>query len=188
MALTADYGLETPARRLLLVALSLEDRTRKRRMDMLHIQKVIRFYEHLRAKALEVDFSNYDMGGVSYELHENIDTLQEYGLVHKQADCYELTREGERAARELRKEFTDDDLQKFAFSKHQLNDLSFEEVMYFMYKTVPETQENSTYYARLEKNKQSLVNSLFLKGRITSATATKWLGISEREFDTLLSS
>jgi len=187
MALIADYGLDSPPRRLLLVALSLKDRANQKKMDILHVHKVVRYYEYLRAGPPEVDFSNYDMGGVSYEIHENTQTLEEYGLIEKQGKYYVLTDKGERASKEVRNAFTNEDLQRFAFSKYQLNDLSTDEVMYFMYMMVPETQQSSTHFASLEKKKEALIRSLYEKGRINSVTASKWLGISEKEFSSWVS-
>ena len=187
MALVAEYGLDSPPRRLLLLALSLKDRMQQRKMDKFHIQKVIRYYEYLRNRPLEVDFSNYDMGGVSYEIHENAETLEEYGLIERKGDYYLLTDEGERAANEIKRAFSKDDLQKFAFSKFQLNDLSLDEAMYFMYMMVPETRQHSAHFTSLEKKNAVLVRSLYVKGRINSVTASKWLGISEKEFESWLS-
>lgn len=67
MTLIEDYGLDSPARSLLLIVLSIKDRNQKTEMDKLHIQKVIRYYEYLIEKK-EIDFSNFKLGGVSYEL------------------------------------------------------------------------------------------------------------------------
>ena len=63
-----------------------------------------------------------------------------------------------------------------------LNDLPDDELLYFMYKTIPETQKHSTEFPRLERKKESLVKNLFSKRKIDACTAMKWLEISEEEF------
>jgi hypothetical protein len=68
------------------------------------------------------------------------------------------------------------------FAKQQLNDLTSDEMMYFMYRLIPESQINSTEFSRLEKKRGPLVRSLFLKGRINATTAANWLGINEKDF------
>jgi uncharacterized protein YwgA len=186
MSLILDYGLDSPSRASLILALSIEDRNHKKEMRRIHIQKVILYYQHMRQNK-EIDFSFFNLGGVSFEISDDLETLKDCGLVEEKNGRYVLTKEGENAAEELVKKHTEDNLKKLTFAKDQLNDLSSDELMYFMYKTLPETQKNSTEFIRLEKKKETLVRSLFLKGRISSKIASEWLGITEREFLSVLS-
>jgi len=187
MSAIADYGLESPARAYLLLALSVRDKAEQNSMDILHIQKIIRYFEFLRNK-MDIEYSNYKLGGVSYELQENLETLVESGLVARTGKSrLELTNEGKQAAEELRSRMAPDDMKKLTFSKLQLNDLSSDELMFFMYMLLPETQQNSTEAARLSKRNKELTESLFKKGRISSAMAAGWLKISEEEFQRSLS-
>jgi len=186
MSLIQDYGLESPSRASLILTLSLEDRNRKKEMDKIHIHKVILYFQHLR-QTEEIDFSFFNLGGVSFELADDLETLTDCGLIEERHGQYILTDEGQKAAEQLGKRQADEDFKKLFFAKQQLNDLSLDELMYFMYKTIPQTQEQSTEFARLDGKKQSLIRSLFLKGRISTKTAAMWLGISEREFLSVLS-
>ena len=68
------------------------------------------------------------------------------------------------------------------FAKIQLNNLGYEETLYLMYMLIPETQKHSIEFNRLDKKKETLIPSLFLKGCISSATAARWLGLSEKAF------
>lgn len=181
MTLIEDYGLNSPARSLLLLVLSIKDRNQKTEMDKLHIQKVIRYFEYLRKKK-EIDFSNFKLGGVSYELEENRETLLEYELIDQTNNHFTLTNEGKTAAEDLRETLGKEDYEKLVHAKEMLNDLPNDELLYFMYKTIPETQKHSTEFQRLEKKKQSLIKSLFSKRKIDACTAINWLGISENEF------
>jgi len=182
MSLIADYGLDVPVRTLLLVALSIKDNNNKTKIDKIHIHKIIRFFEFLCQKT-EIDFSNFKKGAVSYELQENIETLEEYGLIDEDPkDNYGLSDIGIEATRELVSNMGSNDFMKLKFAKKQLNDLPFDELLYFMYKIIPETQAQSNEINRLEKKRYPLIKSLYAKGKITSATAAKWLGITEQDF------
>ena len=63
-----------------------------------------------------------------------------------------------------------------------MNDLNDKELLFFMYMTFEETQENSIEFKNLVENKEKWVKSLFRKSRINSATAAQWLGMSQRDF------
>jgi superfamily II helicase len=181
MSVITDYGLDSPSRTYLVLALSVEDNNRRKSSDILHIQKIVRYFEFLRQKK-EIDFSNFWLGQVSYELKENLETLVESGLIEKVGNKFELTNEGRKAAEELKGRQDPEDLRKLAFSKTQLNDLSSDELTFFMYKLLPESQVNSTEVKRLFKKSRELTGSLFKKGRISAAMAAKWLGVTESEF------
>lgn len=151
-------------------------------MDILHLQKVIRYFQYLRQKT-DVDYSNFNLGGVSYELHESVETLMENGLIARSdSSRIELTDVGEKAVSELRSSFDPDDLKRLTFSKQQLNDLTSDEVMFFMYMLLPETQVHSTEVARLLRRSKEFTRDLFKKGRISASMAADWLGIPEEEF------
>jgi superfamily II helicase len=130
----------------------------------------------------DVDFSYFHYGGVSYELQENLEALMEYGLVKRVGNKYSLTDEGEKTVNSLVERYDKESLRKLLFAKQQLNDLPDKELLYLMYKLFPDTQVNSTEFENLEREKESLVPKLFLKGKITAHMASQWLGISEKEF------
>lgn len=178
-----DYGLDTPARAMLVLVLSMKDRKKQKAMNKLHYQKIIFYYEKLK-QLKEIFFSNFKYGGVSYELAENMESLEESGLVTKIGYKYLLTDKGEKLADELKLSSTydKDALCKLEYSKELLNDLPDKELLFFMYSTFPETQTHSIEYNQLVKNKKKLTCNLFLKGRINSATAAEWIGINQRKF------
>lgn len=182
MSLVSDFGLDAPARKLPLLALSLPDNGGKKEMDGLHLQKTIRYYEYLVQKR-EIEFSNYKLGAVSYELAENVEVLEEVGLVEEtDHGRLSLSPEGEQASKELQTEIGKTNIEKLQFAKKQLNDLTSDELLFFMYSLLPETTENSTEWERLSKRRVETVRVLYEKGRINSVTASKWLDISEAEF------
>jgi len=181
MSSITDYGLDAPARALLVLMLSIDDSRGKKQSDILHIQKIVRYFEYLRQRK-EIDYSNFKLGQVSYELDESLQTLQESGLITNAGKNFELTEEGKLAADELTHVYSEEDLRKLLFAKQQLNDLGSDEVLFFMYKLIPESQVNSTEVTRLFSRSKEFVRNLYLKGRISSAMAAKWLNIPESDF------
>lgn len=181
MSYILDYNLDEPSRLWSLLALSVNDKKQHKAMDIMHVQKVIRYFEYLR-ETQELEYSNYKYGAVSDELKENLDTLVECGLVELKDDKYLLTEEGASIVQDIVRTFDSKDFQLLVFAKNQLNDLPLDELMYFLYKLIPSTQKNSAEYQRLEKKRDQIVRSLLLKGRINSNMAAKWLEISEKEF------
>ncbi len=179
-----DYGLDMPARALLVLILSIDDRIKQRPMNKLHFQKAIYFFENLKQDRA-VFFSNFKLGGVSYELMENMEILEQSGLVIKNGTKYELTQEGQKLAKELKSEYCTkepDTLRKLEYAKLLLNDLPDKELLFFMYMTFPETQENSIEFKNLIKDKTTYTQKLFLKNRIDATTAANWLGTTPRRF------
>lgn len=181
MSLITEYGLDSPARALLVLVLVLKDSELRTPMNKLHFQKTILYFERIQQQK-DIDFSNFHYGGVSYELQENIESLEESGLVNKIGTKYELTPEGEKAARELANEYDKETIRKLEFAKKQLNDLPDKELLYYMYKLFPDTQVNSIEYKKLDVDKQAIVCRLFKKDRIPAYLASKWLNMSEKEF------
>jgi uncharacterized protein YwgA len=176
-----EYGLELPARAILVLILSIDDRTKQKSMNKLHFQKAIYYFEKLK-KDEEVFFSNFKYGGVSSELTENMEILELSGLVTKTGTRYTLTKEGERLSKELVLEYDADTLKKLEYSKLLLNDLTDKELLFFMYMMFPETQANSIEFKNLIPDRKYYVQRLFLKGRITATTAAEWLGTTTRQF------
>jgi hypothetical protein len=187
MSVVADYGLDSPTRKLPILLLNLDDTEGNKKMDTIHIQKIIRYFQYLSQEDL-IEYSNYNLGGVSYELQENIESLEEFGLIEQvNSDGFHLSQLGVEASKELAETISKADLDKLSFAKRQLNDLSSDELMFFMYNLLPQTRANSTVWERLEKKKDLITRQLFKKGKINSITAAKWLGLSETRFLTTMS-
>ena len=180
MSYLEDYGLTSPSRKYSLLVLALKDHKNCKEIDIIHIQKIIRYFEYLK-RTSEIKYSYFKYGVVSHELAENLNTLQESGLIDKDHDTYSLTEEGQEIAEKMLNSLEKGELEKLTFAKQQLNDLTVDELMYFMYRLIPESVVNSIEY-QLEKKKVTLVQSLFLKGRINSGTAAKWLDTREKDF------
>jgi predicted transcriptional regulator len=182
MSYIEDYGLNSPSRKYALIALALEDRKGCHQIDIMHLQKIIRYFEYLK-NSQDIAYSYYKYGVVSYELEENVEKLQDNGLVDRdERNTLTLTPEGQDIARELSQSLDKRELEKLMFAKQQLNDLKLDELMFFMYRLIPESVVNSTEYQRLERKKATLVQGLFMKGRVNATTAAKWLDISEKDF------
>ena len=184
MTYLQDYGLDSPVRALALLVLSADDTGMGKMMDILHIQKVIRYFEYIAGKD-EIDYSNYKMGGVSYELAENLETLVESGFIEKAGNCFTLSEMGKAAAEELSDTIPRGTMDSLSFAKRRLNHLTGDELMFFMYNVVPETRANSTEYPRLEKRRKRLIEGLILKGAIITDEEKRMFGLTDEEYETL---
>ena len=101
MSYIEDYGLNSPSRKYSLVALALKDRKGCHQIDIMHLQKIIRYFEYLK-NTQDIAYSYYKYGVVSYELEENVETLQDNGLIDRdERNTLTLTPEGQDMAREL---------------------------------------------------------------------------------------
>ena len=151
MSYIEDYGLRSPSRKYSLLVLALKDRNGRKETDIMHLQKIIRYFEYLK-NSTEIQYSYFKYGVVSHEVAENLETLQETGLVEEEdKDNYGLTEEGQEIADKMLCTLDRKELEKLTFAKQQLNDLSPDELMYFMYRLMPESQVNSIEFARLRK-------------------------------------
>jgi hypothetical protein len=165
----------------------LDDKEKKKEMDIIHIQKTLRYFEYLTQRE-DIDFSNFHYGSVSTELDESMEALSgsdlvdEIEYVGEKGSVFVLTGDGEKCAEEVEKEMNTVELRKLSFAKQQLNDLPLDELFFFMYRLLPQSAENSTVAVKLEKRKDELTRKLYKKGRINLNTATRWSGLDEKEF------
>jgi hypothetical protein len=78
MSLIEDYGLFEPERKLILLALSVPDERNVTATDILHLNKILKLYQET-TKSEEIEFSNYNLGAVSFDVQEDLDNLEEMG-------------------------------------------------------------------------------------------------------------
>ncbi len=98
MSYIEDYGLKSPSRKYPLLVLALKDRNGRKEMDIIHLQKIVRYFEYLK-NSTEIQYSYFKYGVVSHEVSENLETLQETGLVEEEnKNNYVLTEEGKEIA------------------------------------------------------------------------------------------
>ncbi len=152
MSYTEDYGLDSFTRSGVLVLLHLEDSRGEKNSDILRINEELRFFQHLMNKEY-IDFSHINLGDVSDEIRETVDDFEESGLIERdEKGKYILTEEGEKAEKEVQGTAITPKEKKFLkFAKEQLNDLSDDELLGFMYFLLPETAEHSRVIGRINK-------------------------------------
>ncbi len=182
MGLVKDYGLDSFARKWLLVLLKLPDRKGQKATDILRINKMLKYFDYLLDQK-NIDFSCYKLGAVSDEVHETVDEFEECDLITKdQRANYSLTKDGQLATKELGPLLDEKETKLLQHTKNLLNDMTDDELLFFMYMTFPVTTKNSTEFPRLFRKKGELVKSLYVKGKISAATGAKWLNVPETEF------
>ncbi len=181
MSYKEDYGLDSFARSRLLALLGFEDSSGRKVSDILRLNKELCYFQYL-TKMDDIDFFSFNLGAVSDEIRETVDDFVEYGLVEQnQGGKYILTADGTVAEKEISHDLTPEEKKILKFSKEQLNDLTDEEVLGFMYFLLPKTAEHSKVIGGITKNKEKIIRSLYEKGKISAKTAANWLGISKRE-------
>ena len=173
MSLIEDFGLYIPSRKIPLLILSVEDEKGEKKTDILHMNKIIKLYQEI-SNSDDIQFSNFNLGAVSYEVEESIDILQEVGLIEEvEKRKYKLTKDGEEAVRMIKRKLSEEEMRRIEYSKKLLNDLDFNELLFYMYMRFPNTQENSTQIRKLKIMQKGIINKLVNKGKIDNETAIK---------------
>jgi predicted transcriptional regulator len=175
MSLIEDYGLFEPERKLILLALSVPDERNVTATDILHLNKILKLYQET-TKSEEIEFSNYNLGAVSFDVQEDLDNLEEMGLIERNnKEEYNLTKEGKSVINDLKNTVNKEKYDQLIQAKKILNDLPYDEILFYMYKRFPQTQINSTQYRRLKTTSKVLINKLLNKSKINQTTAFQWL-------------
>lgn len=176
-----EYGLDSPSKMLPLILFEVADGSKRVQLSRLQINKMIRYFEYL-SKSQDISFSHYKLGDVSYELSENLEVLVDYGLLDKtEHERYFLSDEGKEAGNELVHTVSKQNFGDMEKAYSTLKDLTDDELMLFMYKTIPETQEKSIVINKLIRDEVSLVQSIYNKGKISAAIALAWVSEEERD-------
>lgn len=176
-----EYGLDTPPKILPILLFMVAGGAYRAHFNRLQINKMVRYFEFL-IKKNEISFSNYNLGGVSYELTETLGELVDYGLLDQdEQDRYFMSKEGQQAGEELYKNFPKADCKLLEESCTTLMDLTNDELLFFMYKTIPKTQEKSTVFDKLMKNSVRLVQNIYNKGKISASIALSWVGEDDKD-------
>lgn len=174
MSIVSRFGLNLPERKLILLTLIDKDNEGEKGVDILHMNKIIKHHQENMSKN-EVEFSNYNLGAVSYEVEETIQILEENDLIYSKNNKYYLTSLGEEAIKILIEKTSKEELNSMRESKILLNDLGFNELLFYMYYKFPDTQEYSTQIKRLKIMKKGIINKLIKKEKIDLRTADSWL-------------
>jgi len=175
MTFAKNFGLEEPVRTLILLTLDLEPIGAPKEVDIVHLNKIIKLYQSESDRS-NIEFSNYNMGAVSYEIEETMELLMEMDIIEIDTNNrYILTELGIKMVNEIKILVSDKDVEILTKSKKMLNDLSYNELLYYMYMKFPDTKENSTQMSKLNRMKIKLINKLVEKGKINREEADEWL-------------
>lgn len=176
MTLVQSFGLDEPTRRVILLALAIEPTEGiPKEVDIVHLNKIIKLYLS-ESSRIDIEFSNYNMGAVSYEVEETLNLLQDIDIIEKnEKKRYRLTELGENVIIGIIENTPIEDINKLEYAKNTLNGLSYNELLYYMYMKFPDTKENSTQINKLSRMKKRLIHNLLEKGIIDQETAEEWI-------------
>lgn len=165
---------------LIIYLIGLKDSHDRTVTDILHLNKMVRYYQKLM-KTNEIEFHHFNLGDVSDEIRDQIEALEENGLIEIKDYMINLTNEGSVACKEVKEELTEKEKKILQYVKLRLNDLVWEELLLFMYLTVPESTKNSKVFRGLMRNKERILSKMYKKGKISVDELAEWLGISKKE-------
>lgn len=144
----------------------------------------------------ELKFEPYYMGQYSEVLDYDIEELSQLGLVRGDDKGVSLTEEGLRVRRKLIKEagkFSEklgfsinDVLREIEDLRELRRGLSEDEFLLLVYRTFPEFTVNSAIKDDLEKRREEIAISLYVKGKVSLGKAAEIAGMSVDEFMSLL--
>ena len=151
-------------------------------VDKIHLMKEVFWLSGQSATFSELieNYGPYDYGPDDQELEADVEELVSFGYVdilNEKEKQYAISTEGKKIIKDL---FGEKELLVFETIKQTLNRLTFEELLFLVYKRFPEFAVNSVAKNVLKKERQ-IIPRLISKGAISQAYAAKILGISIQE-------
>ena len=132
----------------------------------------------------ETDFEE-DLLGPYSELADNeLEQLRTEGIVEKRR--LELTPFGRKLAKLLESKASKNLLQLISEIKSFLNNLTYDELLGFIYYSHPKMRTESIEFKRIEKIRQPIAVSLYGKRKVSLGKAAEIAGLSQEEFMDIL--
>jgi hypothetical protein len=126
----------------------------------------------------DADFKSDYMGPYSDEANEALNVLIVYNIASFNEKLIKLTNFGELVFKIIREKFSDDELKIVTDFKKLLNDMTYLELLGFIYFTYPEYIDESLVYEKVLPKRKEIGLNLLLKNKISRAKAAEISGIS----------
>ena len=130
-------------------------------------------------------FEPHHYGPYSETIDAELDILRMMGLVEINGPI-SLKPKGRRLASKLRKIVSNDFLELVEEIKENLNDLSEDELLAYIYFTFPNMTTESRVLERIKRKRERLAVSLYKKGKVSLSKAAQIAGMSVGDFIELL--
>ncbi|ADC65800.1 protein of unknown function UPF0175 [Ferroglobus placidus DSM 10642] len=135
----------------------------------------------------EAQFEPHHFGPYSEVVESELANLKLLGLVDENKEI-RITKAGKKIAAELRKYVSPKFLEFISQVKRELNDLTEDELLAYIYFTFPEMTSESKALERILKKRKWLALSLYRKGKVSLSKASQIAGVSVSEFSKFLRS
>lgn len=130
-------------------------------------------------------FESHHYGPYSETIDAELDTLRMIGLIEIDRSI-RLKPEGKKLASRLREVVSNEFLELVKEIKNNLNDLSEDELLAYIYFTFPKMTTESRVLERIKNKRKRLAISLYKKGKVSLSKAAQIAGMSVSDFIELL--
>jgi len=133
--------------------------------------------------AEQTDFEADFMGPYSESADEELEQLEFAKVVEKEGNKLKLTELGKDVAKILEKNSSEEEKEMVEDFKSELNDLTEDELLGFIYFTFPEMTKESVKIEKIKPKRKSIALSLYAKSKISLGKA---LEIAEMNIDNFI--
>jgi hypothetical protein len=134
----------------------------------------------------DADFKSDLMGPYSDEANESLNVLVVYNIASVNDRSIKLTDFGKSIFDIIKNRFSGEQLEIVSDFKRLLNDMSYLELLGFIYFTYPEYIDESIVYEKVIPKRKEIAVSLLLKNKISISKAAEISGISIEEIFRIL--
>ncbi len=128
--------------------------------------------------AEQTDFEADFMGPYSESADEELEQLEFAKVVEKEGNKLKLTGLGREIAKILEKNTSDEEKEMIEDFKSELNELTEDELLGFIYFTFPEMTIESVKFEKIKPKRMNIALSLYVKSKISLGNALEIAGIN----------
>lgn len=171
----------SPIQALILLLLDSDDARPVKGKTWLQKEMFLILKNTKKEIAEEAQFEPHHYGPYSEVIESELVNMKLLGLVEEDKQI-KITMKGREVARELERYVRKEFLEIIEDVKKELNDLSEDELLAYIYFTFPEMTTESRALERIMKKRKNLAVSLYRKGKVSLSKAAKIAGMSLSEF------
>lgn len=180
-----DINTLTPLQALILLLLDANDAQEIKGKTWLQKEMFLVVHNVPEEVAEEAQYEPHHYGPYSETIDSELDALRMMGLVEIN-DKIKLRPSGQALAKRLKNMVSKDFLDLLSEIKRELNDLSEDELLAYIYFTFPEMTVESRAIERIMRKRMRLAISLYKKGKVSLSKAAQIAGVSVSDFIELL--
>jgi len=181
-----DVNSLSPLQALILLLLDVNEGEPVKGKTWLQKEMFLLVYNTGKDEIIQgAQFEPHHYGPYSETIDAELDNLRMMGLVETNGPI-SLKPKGRRLASKLRRIVSDDFLELVEEIKENLNDLSEDELLAYIYFTFPHMTTESQVLERIKHRRERLAVSLYKRGKVSLSKAAQIAGMSVGDFIELL--